>query len=386
MADKKNTLHLPDLTIDGFRGIESLAIPRLGRVTLIAGRNSVGKTTILEAVRIYAGQGSTSPLFDLLRKREEFSLAIDEDGDNATNLDWPTLFYGRNISQESHSSIGPANPADRVLIESTVLREDEIDELPNDFSAEAPFQVIRLKFRRNERIAPWIISLSGSRSSNSYYIPRAIRRLSQSTEAVPEIKCVSLGPDIITNRMIAELWDDAADLKEEGLAVESLKIIFGRDIEDVVMIGEDRSNRPSPWRVGGAIGGRRAKASLQYFNHRVPLKSLGDGAIRLYGIALGLINSRGGFLLIDEAENGLHYSVQHDFWSMVLQEAEANNVQVLATTHSADCIDGFALAASEHPDISSVYLRLDKDASGHFIVDYPKEDLVVASEHGTEMR
>ena len=52
-----NGLHLPDLTIKGFRGIEALSIPRLGRVTLLAGRNSVGKTTVLEAVQVYAARG-----------------------------------------------------------------------------------------------------------------------------------------------------------------------------------------------------------------------------------------------------------------------------------------------------------------------------------------
>ena len=40
----------------------------------------------------------------------------------------------------------------------------------------------------------------------------------------------------------------------------------------------------------------------------VPLRSFGDGLNRLFGIILSLVNARGGFLLIDEFENGLHYS------------------------------------------------------------------------------
>ena len=52
-----NGLLLPDLAIKGFRGIEDLTIPRLGRVTLLAGKNGIGKTTVLEAVRIYASRG-----------------------------------------------------------------------------------------------------------------------------------------------------------------------------------------------------------------------------------------------------------------------------------------------------------------------------------------
>ena len=46
-----DSLHVPSLRIEGFRGIDSLTINRLGRVTLLAGRNGTGKTTVLDAVR-----------------------------------------------------------------------------------------------------------------------------------------------------------------------------------------------------------------------------------------------------------------------------------------------------------------------------------------------
>ena len=50
-------LLLPDLTINGFRGIDELTIPRLGRVTLLAGENGIGKTSVLDAIRLYAARG-----------------------------------------------------------------------------------------------------------------------------------------------------------------------------------------------------------------------------------------------------------------------------------------------------------------------------------------
>ena len=63
-------LHLPDLHVEGFRGIDKLSIPRLGRVTLIADRNSVGKTTVLDAVRVYASRGHFRTLSSLLEGRK----------------------------------------------------------------------------------------------------------------------------------------------------------------------------------------------------------------------------------------------------------------------------------------------------------------------------
>ena len=49
--ERTNGLHLSNLSIAGFRGIDRLSIGRLGRVTLLTGRNGIGKTTVLDAVR-----------------------------------------------------------------------------------------------------------------------------------------------------------------------------------------------------------------------------------------------------------------------------------------------------------------------------------------------
>ena len=51
-----DALQLPDLFITNFRGIKNLTVPRLGRVTLVAGQNGVGKSTVLDAVKVYAAR------------------------------------------------------------------------------------------------------------------------------------------------------------------------------------------------------------------------------------------------------------------------------------------------------------------------------------------
>ena len=118
----------------------------------------------------------------------------------------------------------------------------------------------------------------------------------------------------------------------------------------------------------------------------MPLRSLGDGAVRLFGVALALANSQGGFLLIDEAENGIHYSIQRDFWRMVLLTAQENNVQVFATTHSWDCVAGFAQAAVEAEGVEGALVRLDSDGENIRAVEYSERQLHVAAEQGIEVR
>jgi AAA15 family ATPase/GTPase len=88
----------------------------------------------------------------------------------------------------------------------------------------------------------------------------------------------------------------------------------------------------------------------------LPIRSLGDGMQRLLGIALALVNAKDGLLLVDEIENGLHYSIQTDLWRLIFQLAQKLNVQVFATSHSWDCIRSFQQAAQENEQENGILL------------------------------
>ena len=132
--------------------------------------------------------------------------------------------------------------------------------------------------------------------------------------------------------------------------------------------------------------GRRVVVRVSGHPLPVPLKSLGDGVTRLFAAALALANSRNGFLVVDEAENGIHYSVQRDFWRMVLRAAHQHNVQVLATTHSSDCVSGFARAAAEIDEAKGVYVRLERDGDQVRAVEYTEGELDTVAAQRIEVR
>lgn len=73
MSEKllNSKLHISHLSIRGFRCFDKLSIPELGRVNLFAGKNGTGKTSILEAVKIYASCADESVLAELIARREE---------------------------------------------------------------------------------------------------------------------------------------------------------------------------------------------------------------------------------------------------------------------------------------------------------------------------
>ncbi len=367
-------MHLPDLSIKGFRGIERLSIPRLGHVTLLAGRNGVGKTTVLDAVRVYAARGRPAVLMGLLNNREEFDAAFDEDGNEILLPDVTALFHGRELAENASISIGPLRATDRLDIDISVT-----DALPgsqkkmfSDLSPNGKMKVLQIMFQNKEWSLPLDIFPDEIRLSRGRGI-RRWQRLFEEDQWPPAIECESLGPGLLSNSDMARFWDRIALTDSENLPVQALRLILDDAVERVAVIGEDRLRH------------RRVIVRLRDNTEPVPLKSLGDGAVRLFGVALALANSRNGFLVIDEAENGIHYSVQHDFWRMVLRSAHRDNVQVLATTHSWDCVKGFARAAADE-ESEGILVRLDHDGGGMRAIEYSETELRVAAEQGIEVR
>ena len=380
----EDQLHLPDLSISGFRGIASLQISRLGRVTLLTGRNGVGKTTVLEAVRVFASRGGHAELSNVLMNRGEHSLVTDDDGDRIAVPDVSALFFGRRIAGDA-ISIGSSGLGDFVNIREIAPTDEQMSLfarfMPKS-GGNGPERVLASIHGESRQILPLFFSHQGSASRRRYaanpYTVRGIPRMALGDiDPDSEIDCVSLGPGLLTNYQIARFWDTIALTDEENRAVEALQLVLGSHVERVAIVAEDDRFRRH---------GRSARVRLRGGKHPVPLKSLGDGAVRLLSVALGLANSAGGFLVMDEAENGIHHAAQRRFWSMILKTAHRNNVQVLATTHSWDCVRGFAQAANDLDDIEGAVVRIEKKNDETWAVEYSEDQLRVVAEQGIEVR
>ena len=379
----KNSLHLSDLTIAGFRGIAELSIGRLGRVTLLTGNNGVGKTTVLEAARVFAARGSFSALNGLLRERDEYAADDDGDDEKARALDFAALFFGRNLSAK-RIAIGPGAAAHQLMIEEAALAEEQlslIEGLLPELPADGGIQALMCYFEGTSQILPILSMHAGSSADvrNRSVHARAARVLGRAMggqQSRPEIRCWSLGPGPLVNEEIARLWDAVALTDDEDAVVDALRMVVGDGVRRAAMVAEHSRYR------------RRTRPIVRFKGDSapVPLKSLGDGAVRLFGVALALANSRDGFLLIDEAENGIHHSLQERFWRMVLETAETNNVQVLATTHSRDCVEGFARAATGCENIEGALARINRRNGEVWAVEYSEKDMRVAAEQGIEVR
>ena len=106
---------------------------------------------------------------------------------------------------------------------------------------------------------------------------------------------------------------------------------------------------------------------------RLPINMLGDGIRKLLSVLIAIINCKDGIALIDEIDNGLHFSSMQILWNAILDTALTNNVQVFATTHNIDSLQGLnaALQNGLHPlgkeDVAAFKLLRDSNDELHAV-------------------
>ena len=371
-------LHLPSILIEGFRGIHSLQLPVLGRVTLLAGGNGVGKTTVLDACRFYAARGDGRVLTGLLDTRDEFIAGEDEDGDTLMFPNFSSLFH-QPADKHELNPIRIRSGSSKDMLSVRLEDAEGDDELLKYVVEDEEPKVLKVSVGESSRVIRAGPMAYFNPKGRPFPFRRALIRGQSSAATGPwpsPIRNESLGPGMLQNSDVARLWDAVALTEGEDLAIKALRLVVGDQIERVTVVGD--GSESSRW-------GRRAIVKVQSSSVPVPLKRLGDGANRLFAIALALVNCRDGMLFIDEAENGIHYSVQAGLWRMVFRAAEALNVQVIAATHSWDCIAGFAAAAVESAADGTMF-RLEQFGDGLEAVPYSEENLEVAARQRTEVR
>jgi hypothetical protein len=119
-----------------------------------------------------------------------------------------------------------------------------------------------------------------------------------------------------------------------------------------------------------------------------PINIMGDGIRRIFSILVAVSDMQGGILLIDEIENGLHYSTLKTLWKSLSKALEVYHVQLFATTHSNECISALA-SSHEMIDKQSDNIRLyriEKQGNKHQAFEYPSEMISAGIDSNIEMR
>ena len=356
---------LNSLEIKNFRALEDFRVSKLGRVNLIVGKNNSGKSSVLEALRIYAGNAQRELLEDIAAGHDEkYRLRESEQIESNMQLPFEDFFIGRQFPQNEALaiSIGELVQDNNALrIEHGYLFEEEVV-VKNDSG-----DIIERRNRRSRMLNPSRDELSSEAFSHALFVtkggrpfpplrldkPGPPRFRSTRIEISGTLPCSVIPTQFISIDDLADEWDKIVFTEQEEVVKRALQIITP-EFENLTFIRNDEFSRQK-FR-------RSTKVKMSDSPRSVPLNSLGDGMLRVLQLVLKVFPAKGGFLLIDEFENGLHFSVQEKVWAMLFELAQKLDIQIFATTHSWDCIESFANTAIARKDVEGVLFRVGRSA------------------------
>lgn len=387
---------LHSLRIQNYKLLKDFEVNKLGLVNLLVGKNDSGKSTVLECLRIFASKGDPGLIDTIFAKHDERVVAqirssSDEDPsmyeglftDRVYPKDGMPIYIG-SIDRSFYVEINRV--LSRITEEETrddkgnlsVTRRREIIYPQMGVEDLSEFeQMIQIKSEQNSE-RPILIPGTG-RPDRSYRIG--------ATESIKQNPISYIPTQFLSMDRLASLWDKAVLTPYFYNVSEFLKAI-SEDLEDIAFIKVDDPNRDRF--IQRERFTRTGIVRLKGLDMAVPLTSLGDGVLRSLQLALGIYPAANGFLLIDEFENGLHYSVQTRIWKLIFKLASELNIQVFVTTHSWDCIEAFSKTAKES-NIDAVLFRIGQsvlsEEKGKTIATvFDKDSLFELTQSDVELR
>ena len=349
------------LKIENFRSLENFQVTKLGRVNLIVGKNNSGKSSVLEALRIYAGNANHELLESIAQGHDEQCFLDNEESDAFNKaLPFEDLFTGRKFNEDNRSIvIGELDNSSKHLEIKPVFLIEKKEIILTAETGEESVRIRRIPAERNaildnSEVVGEALLISKEHKLLLIDFDRDRSRFRPTVFDIKKLACSLIPTQFISMNDLAKEWDVIALTEGEVIVKNALRIILP-EVEDLTFVVDKINNLRNSREVR-----RLAKVKISGLAYPIPLASLGDGMLRILQLVLKLFSAKGGFLLIDEFENGLHYSVQEKVWRLLFELSEKLDIQIFATTHSWDCIESFAKVAMDKKDIDSVLFRVGK--------------------------
>jgi uncharacterized protein len=124
------------------------------------------------------------------------------------------------------------------------------------------------------------------------------------------------------------LWERLVKLRRDRLAIQSINTIFGLEIEAFNMLNN-------------------GQLLTLFTDHSLPLDYHGDGLRAAFRCLLLLSGLEGTLMVIEEPECRQHPASLRRLAEAICQQAHDQQVQVILTTHSLECVRAFMQAAKK---------------------------------------
>lgn len=325
---------LQSLAIENFRCFRNSRFENFGWVNLIGGQNNAGKTALLEALLLVNEPSAKSILFmkGNVRIENEYIYQFHP------KLAWENMFF--QLDKKSTISLyaqyveGRENKVRMTCREkikaymASQVEEPPIEQLQKieDSAGLEDIGESTLHISNGE-VKTEITYYWKEKREGIKFGPLIFSNREDGDNTIKKTDFIPTGFKPTSASLAREL-DQTKLRNETDLLLQTFQIIDD-SIEkiDTINIGEPR------------IYVFRKGEPPQ------PLNFLGDALNKVARIVLHVINNPNCILLIDEIENGIHHTNQMEFWQMLIKLAVEKEVQIFATSHSAEMIMAFREAA-----------------------------------------
>ena len=314
-----------------FRGFRELRIGDFQRVNLITGRNNVGKTSLLEGLFLHAGAPNVTLPFAIesLRGVTQFQGGLEEGLSGLFN----NFDTRPPIRFEGEDQLGIKRTCELRLVPApTTIPSGEAQKASPVETAYA-IEITFFDPSRPEPASTRAVQEKGQLRLEPAPIP-------------PFYKGYLVSPRSSDHKGPAERFSELVKtVGEEERFVTALRVLEPA-IKAVRLLSH------------GGLSMIHLDVGLKRF---LPLAYTGEGMVRLADILIAVASSKNGVVLIDEFENGVHYSVLGKMWQATAEFADRFNAQVFATTHSMECIRA-AHETFAHREYAFRLFRLQREA------------------------
>jgi len=356
------------IAIENFRGIKDVELIDLRQFNLLVGKNNCGKTSLLESILLLSSPAnpfntvltnnlrgyfirqpySWTVIFNKMDVYSTIRLTGELSKPETTRAMTIKVLPGRNIAQLSHESL---DLSQRGSQEEFI---DRIVGLSIEFSiskkpGEKQTYESKIWFGKDNKLESEPPKDYTEKIKSTFYSPAAVRSL------------------------VSERFNQIQIKKQEEKILNILRTV-------------------EPRLVKLSLGAENVLYCDMGFSKLLPFSTAGQGLNNLLSIILAIYETSDGIVLIDEIENGLHYSTQSILWDAILEAATAFNVQVFASTHSYETVKSLSTAyeklkkSKKNKEDELRLFRIENENEKIRLVDFNDEILKTSIENFWEVR
>lgn len=299
-----------NIEINNFRGIDHLKIDDFSRVNVFLGQNSSGKSSVLECLLLLMGMSNPDlpQNINSIRSRNYSTFA---------DLGYMFHNYDFKVKPEIDSELFDDTKRHLALEMTYVFDEKSQVGLQNGQIPTSETKTFLNTLKMN-------FDVESNQQKNSF-----------------ECSITVSQQGLISNKKLADGY-----LEKNSVAFLSADLSAGNPANDLVELAKRKRKdvvaeylKSFDSHVTAVeILNNVAYIGIEGIDQLLAVNMMGDGMRRFLNIVAAAANPTNNIILIDEIDNGLHYSAYKKLWEAIFALATSTNKQVFVTTHSKETL------------------------------------------------